>query len=688
MTAPIARVEPVVFNDHGVRRVDPYYWLRERENPEVLEYLTAENSHCEERLAGTLALQKELYREITGRIQETDQSVPYAYREYLYSSRLQSGLDYPIHVRQKPHGPEEVVLDVNELAEEYSYLEAILNPSGLTPGQQLLAIPVDTTGRRIYTILLRDLDSGTLLEERIHGASANLAWANDGKTLFYARRDPVTLREHQVYRHVLGTDPVADELVYEEQDEAYTCWVFKTRSHGYLMIGSHQTLATEYRFLAADNPHGEFQLFLGRQRNHEYHLDHAGDHFYVRTNLGAPDFRLVRTGLEPSDPTAWDEIVPARPGIVLEGVEMFQGFCALVERADAKSSIQLWNADGGSETTLTFDIPAYSLRIGDNFEFDTSVLRYELSSPVEPLSVFDFDIESGVSTLRKRDLVPGGFEPANYRCERLWATARDGARIPVSLAYRPNLEAEGPLPLQERPILVHGYGAYGISVEPVFDAARLSLLDRGFVHAIVHVRGGGELGRAWHEGAKLLTKKNTFNDFIDATDHLVAEGYAHPERLSAMGRSAGGLLMGAVINERPDLFKAVVAGVPFVDVVTTMLDDRIPLTTGEYDEWGDPADRAFFEYMLSYSPYDNVAPVAHPYLLVTTALHDSQVQYWEPAKWVARLRAVSNGGGEILLRTDMEAGHGGASGRYKRCRDTALEYAFLLAHVSAPNGVV
>ncbi len=674
-----------MFTDHGVRRIDPYYWLRERENPEVLEYLTAENAYCEERLAGTLPLQNELYEEITGRIPETDQSVPYSYLGYLYSTRLESGLDYPIHVRQTEGGPEEVVLDVNDLADEHSYVEAIFRPSGLSPGQQLLAVPVDTTGRRIYTILLKDLESGTLLEERIRGATSNLAWANDGKTLFYARRDPVTLREHQIYRHVLGSDPAADELVYEEQDEAYTCWVFKTRSQGYLMIGSHQTVATEYRFLAADDPQGEFQLFLERQRNHEYHLDHAGDHFYVRTNLDAPDFRMVRTRREPSEPTTWEEIVPARPGVILEDVQHFQTFCALLERTEARSSIRLRTHESGSETMLTFDMSAYCLRIGDNFEFDAGVLRYELSSPVEPLSVFDFDFGSGASTLRKRDPVPGGFESSNYRCERVWAHARDGTRIPVSLAYRPSLDAGGEFPLQERPMLVYGYGSYGISVEPVFDAARLSLLDRGFVHAIVHVRGGGELGRAWYEGAKLLTKKNTFNDFIDATDYLVAQGYAHPNRISAVGRSAGGLLMGAVMNERPELFKAVVAGVPFVDVVTTMLDHRIPLTTGEYDEWGDPADKTFFDYMLSYSPYDNVAPVAHPHLLVTTALHDSQVQYWEPAKWVARLRATSNGTGEILLRTDLEAGHGGASGRYKRYRDTAMEYAFLLAHVCPPG---
>ncbi|MEN8144736.1 MAG: S9 family peptidase [Gemmatimonadota bacterium] len=688
MTAPIARIEPVVFTDHGVLRVDPYYWLRERENPEVLEYLKAENAYCDERLAGTLSLQKTLYGEITGRIQETDQSAPYAYGEYLYSTRLESGLDYPIHVRQLADGPEEVILDVNKFAEEHSYVEAAFQPSGIAPGQRLLAVPVDTTGRRIYTILLRDLDSGNYLEERIRGATSNLAWANDGRTLFYARRDPVTLREHQIYRHVLGADPAADELVYEEHDEAYTCWVFKTRSQGFLMIGSHQTVATEYRFLPADTPQGEFQLFLERQRNHEYHLDHAGSHFYVRTNLDAPDFRLARTSCEPSEPAQWEEVIPARPGVVLEQVELFDSFCAVLERAEARSSIRLLNHTNGSETGVTFDWPTYCLRLGDNFEFEASSLRYELSSPVEPLCVFDVDLLSGSSELRKRDPVPGGFESSNYRCERVWAPARDGTRIPVSLAYRPDLAAGGELPLKERPILVYGYGSYGISVEPVFEAARLSLLDRGFVHAIVHVRGGGELGRAWYEGAKLMTKKNTFNDFIDATDYLVAQGYASPERTSAMGRSAGGLLMGAVMNERPELFKAVVAGVPFVDVVTTMLDDRIPLTTGEYDEWGDPADRELFEYMLSYSPYDNVDPVAHPHVLVTTALHDSQVQYWEPAKWVARLRATSNGSGEILLRTDMKAGHGGASGRYKRYLDIALEYAFLVAHVYPPGGVV
>ena len=675
--APRPERRPVELTTHGVTRVDEYYWLRDREDPAVLAHLEAENAWTEVRMAGTEELQARLYDEIVGRIPPEDDSAPVPFAGWWYQSRYEAGNEYPIHVRMhdSPDGAPQVLLDGNQRAEGHSYYAARVSPLGVSPDGRTLAVAEDTLGRRFYTIRFRDLQSGDWLSDEIHSVTPAMAWANDSRTLFYTKQDPETLRWYQVYRHRLGTDPSEDVLVFEEADETFTSWISRTKSGQFLLIGSSHTLATEYRYLDADTPDGEFLVILPRQRDHEYSVEHDGDNWLFKTNLDAKNFRLVRAPISDPRPELWEELVPARDDVLLEDFELFSDIIAVQERRDGLVHLRVLDLSGRPDHEIEFDESAYVAWLSTNLELDSPFVRFGYSSMTTPSSVYDYERDTRKRNLRKRDRVIGEFEPSDYVTERLYATARDGERVPISLVYRRDTGGD----LSTRPLLLYGYGSYGASMDPFFSTSRLSLLDRGFVYAIAHVRGGEELGRRWYEDGKLLHKKNTFNDFIDSAEYLVESGRADPDRLFAMGGSAGGLLMGAIVNDRPDLWRGVIAAVPFVDVVTTMLDPTIPLTTSEYDEWGDPNDRVYFDYMLSYSPYDNVLDADYPALLVTTGLHDSQVQYWEPAKWVARLRDRNTGSEQVLLHVNMDAGHGGQSGRFRRFKETAMEYAFLVA---------
>jgi oligopeptidase B len=532
---------------------------------------------------------------------------------------------------------------------------------------------VDTVGRRFYTIHFKDLATGQLRPDKIANVTGNLAWANDNRTLFYARQDPSTLRSYQIFRHVMGTDVANDELVYEEKDDTFTTHVFKTRSKKYIIIASDQTLSGECRYLDADDPSGEFTVFLPRQRKHEYRIDHWGEHFYIRTNRDAVNFRLMCTPVADTGAENWREVIPHRDNVLLEDFTLFQRYLVVKERRDGLSHLRVRPWDGDGEHYLRFDEPAYTISVDENPEPESELLRFSYSSLTTPNTVYDYHMTSRQKTRLKQQEVLGGFDSSNYLTERLHATARDGQRVFISLVYRKQLRQPG-----KNPLLLYGYGSYGFSTNPYFRSEQLSLLDRGFVYAIAHVRGGQEMGRQWYEDGKLLKKMNTFTDFIDVAQHLADNGYAAPGHVYAMGGSAGGLLMGAVVNMRPALFRGVIAHVPFVDVVTTMLDDSIPLTTNEYDEWGNPGEKQYYDYMLRYSPYDNVVAHDYPHMLVTTGLHDSQVQYWEPAKWVAKLREKKTDAHRLLLKVDMGAGHGGPTGRYRRYRETAIWWAFLL----------
>ncbi len=675
--APRPDRRPVELTNHEVTRIDEYYWLREREDPEVISHLEAENAWTKVRMAGTEELQSTLFDEIVGRIPPDDDSAPVPHAGWWYQSRYEAGDEYPVHVRLEgtPDGTPQVLLDGNQRAEGHSYYSARVSPLGVSPDGRTLAFAEDTLGRRFYTIRFRDLPSGEVLPDEIRSVTPAMAWANDSQTLFYTKQDPETLRWYQVYRHRLGTDPSEDVLVYEEADETFTSWVSRSKSGRFLLIGSRQTLATEYRYLDADTPDGEFVVILPRQRDHEYSVEHDGDSWLIRTNRDAKNFRLVRAPISDPRPDMWEELVPSRDDVLFEDFELFTDNIVVQERRDGLVHLRILDPSGRLDHEIAFDDPAYVAWLSTNLELDSPFVRFGYSSMTTPSSVYDYERDTKQRMLRKRDSVIGDFDPSDYVTERVFADARDGQRVPISLVYRRDTGGD----LATRPLLLYGYGSYGASMDPFFSSSRLSLLDRGFVYAIAHIRGGEELGRRWYEDGKLLNKKNTFNDFIDSAEYLVETGRADPDRLFAMGGSAGGLLMGAIVNDRPDLWRGVIAAVPFVDVVTTMLDPTIPLTTSEYDEWGDPNDRVYFDYMLSYSPYDNVQEADYPALLVTTGLHDSQVQYWEPAKWVARLRDRNTGSEQVLLHVNMDAGHGGQSGRFRRFKETAMEDAFLIA---------
>jgi oligopeptidase B len=658
---------------HGHKRIDEFYWLRERENPDVTSYLNQENEYTREKLADVAELQEKLFEETVARIKQDDQSVPYDWRGYRYYTRYGEGQQYPVYCRQKlgDDAPEEVMLDVNQLAEGQPFCSV----AGVTvsTNNRLLAYAVDFQGRRKYTACFKDLETGEILPDRIENITGSLQWADDNKTVFYLKKDPQTLRSYLVRRHKLGTPVDQDVDVYEETDEQFNCSLTRSRSRDYIMVVSRQTLSTEYRLLPADQPEGEFQVFYPRRPDHEYSLDHLDGRFYIRSNDEASNFRLFSCSEQKIQRDAWQEEIPHRDDVFLADVDLLRGYVVVTERKNALTHLRILARDGSRDDYLPFEEAAYVVRATPTPDPDTAWLRYSYTSLTTPNSVYEINLDSGERKLLKQEEVLGGFQPDDYRTERLWATARDGTKVPVTVVYHKDTPIDGTAPCLE-----YGYGSYGASSDPRFRSTALNLLDRGFVYAIAHIRGGQELGRKWYEDGKLYNKINTFTDFIDVGKFLIDEGYANPQHLYARGGSAGGLLMGAVINLAPDLYHGVVADVPFVDVVTTMLDDSIPLTTFEYDEWGNPNEKGYYDYMLSYSPYDNLLPVEYPNLLVTTGLHDSQVQYWEPAKWVARLRKTRKGDNLLLLKTNMDAGHGGASGRFDQYKDVALRHAFLL----------
>ncbi len=670
---PVAKKIPTRLEKHGHVRTDDYFWLKDCHNPGVIKYLEAENAYADAVMGPTRALQAKLAQEFKNRIKQTDLSVPYKKDGYYYYTRTEEGKEYPIHCRKKDAltTPEQIMLDVNKMAEGHAFFSCRLGE--VSSNHDILAYAVDTVGRRFYTIRFKNLSTGESLPDEIRDVTGNAAWANDNRTVFYTKQDPVTLRSHRVYRHTLGADPSKDDLVFEETNETFNCYVFKTKSKSYLMIASWHISSTEFRYLDANDPNAEWRIFLPRRRNHEYAVDHYQDRFYIRTNDGAKNFKLVTTPVGQTGQEHWKELIPHRDDVLFEGMEIFKDYLVVVERRNGLLQIRVRPWSGVQEHYLDFGEPAYFARPWTNFDFDTGLLRYYYSSLTTPDSVYDYDMAARTKRLLKREEVLGGFDPNRYTSERLFVPAPDGAKIPLSMVYGKGLDRDS-----THPLLLEGYGAYGASLDPTFSPFLVSLLDRGFIYARAHIRGGEEMGRWWYEDGKLLKKKNTFTDFIACAEHLVAAKYTSKDRLFITGASAGGLLIGATINMRPDLFRGAIAGVPFVDAVTTMLDDSIPLTTSEYDEWGNPNEKEYYDYILSYSPYDNVQARAYPNLLVLTSLQDSQVQYWEPAKWVAKLRAMKTDRNLLLLRTKMEAGHGGVSGRYKQYDETAFQYAFLL----------
>lgn len=676
VAAPKAAIKPKELITNGHKRIDNYYYLNERENPEVIKYLNAENAYLDQELAPVKGLQDKLFEEMKGRIKQQDESVPYKEGHYYYYTRFITGGEYPIYCRKKESldGPEEIMFDGNAMAKGHNYYQ--LGGYEISDNDELAIFAEDTVSRRLYTLRIKNLKTGTVYPESIPDTEAgSFAWATDNKTLFYIKKDSQTLLGYQVYRHVLGTDPKNDVLVYEEPDNQFYMGLGRSKSKKYITIGcDHNGVSTEYRLLEANNPTGEFKVFLPREKGHEYDIVHYKDKFYIRTNWKAENFRLMEVAEgKNADRTAWKEVIAHRPDVYLANMDVFVNHLVLGERKAGLTNIRVINQKTKTDEYLDFGEPAYVAGIGYNPDFNTNVLRYGYSSLTTPNSTFDYDMDTRQKKLMKQQEVLGGFDKNKYVSERFYVPSRDGVQVPVSLVYRKGTQKDGTAPL-----LQYSYGSYGYSTDPGFSSTRLSLLDRGFIYAIAHIRGGQEMGRRWYEDGKMLKKKNTFNDFVDVSEYLIKNKYTSSDKLFAMGGSAGGLLMGAIINQAPQLYKGVVAAVPFVDVVTTMLDESIPLTTGEFEEWGNPKQKQYYDYMLSYSPYDNVAKKAYPNLLVTTGLHDSQVQYWEPAKWVAKLRALKTDKNQLLLHTNMDAGHGGASGRFQALKEIALEYAFLL----------
>ena len=672
---PVAKVIPTVLEKHGHERIDNYFWLNDRENAEVIDYLNAENEYYQKMTAHTKEFQSKLFDEMKGRIKEDDSSVPYFYNDYWYIVRFETGKDYPIYTRKKDSldAAEEIIFDCNEMAEGESYFH--LAGINVSPDNKLVAFGVDNVSRRIYTIRIKNLETGEILADKIEGVTGSSAWANDNKTLFYTGKDAQTLRSDKIFKHQLGQSQSENELVYHEKDDTFSTYVYKEKSHKYLMIGSGSTLTTEFQILEADRPEGKFKVFQPRVRGLEYDVDYYNGQFYVVTNKDqATNFKLMVTPENATSMENWKDLIPHRNDVLLEGIDIFKDFLVIRERDNTKAinniRIKPWN---GEEYYLPFESETYTAYTTSNIDFDTDKLRYGYQSMKTPASTVEFDMRTkDKKVLKEQEVLGGKFDKDNYVEERIWATATDGTKIPISLVYKKGMKKDGGYPF-----LLCSYGSYGYSLDPYFSTSRLSLLDRGFIYAIAHIRGGEELGRPWYEDGKLLKKMNTFTDFIDCSKFVIQEKYTSNKHLYASGGSAGGLLMGVVINQNPELYNGVIASVPFVDVVTTMLDDSIPLTTGEYDEWGNPNDKEYYEYMLSYSPYDNVKAQSYPNMYVSTGLHDSQVQYWEPAKWVAKLRATKTDNNLLFLDTNMDTGHGGASGRFEALKEVAKEYAFL-----------
>ncbi|TRX22204.1 S9 family peptidase [Flavobacterium franklandianum] len=672
---PLAKIIPKTLDKFGDVRIDNYFWLNNRENPEVIDYLNKENAYYKKMTAHTKAFQKELFEEMKSRIKEDDESVPYLYNGYYYITRFETGKNYPIYSRKKESlsAKEEILFDCNTLARGKSYFQ--LGGLSISPDNKLAVFSFDIVGRRIYDIQVKDLQTGKILSDRIEKVSGNAVWANDNKTIFYSSQDEVTLRSDKIFKHKLGTNQADDVLVYFEKDETYNVEVAKSKSRKYLAIESGSTLTTEYQILEADNPDGKFRVFQKRIRGLEYSINHYGDSFYIMTNADeATNFKLMKTLETATSKENWTEVVPHREDVLLEDIEIFKDFLVVEERTNGLNKIRIMPWSGEGEYYLPFESETYTAYTGTNVDFDTDILRYSYQSMTTPSSVIDFNVKTKTKEIKKEQQVLGGkFDKNNYTEERIWATAKDGIKIPISMVYRKGLNKDG-----KNPLLLYAYGSYGHSMDATFSSTRLTLLDRGFIFAIAHIRGGEDLGRQWYEDGKLLKKKNTFTDFIDCSKFVIEQKYTSPEHLYAEGGSAGGLLMGAIVNLAPELYHGIIAQVPFVDVITTMLDESIPLTTGEYDEWGNPNVKKYYNYMASYSPYDNVKEQKHPNMYVSTGLHDSQVQYWEPAKWVAKLRSIKTDDSLLFLDTNMKAGHGGASGRFEAIKELAKEYSFLL----------
>ncbi|WP_414655407.1 S9 family peptidase [Flavobacterium sp.] len=671
---PVAKKKPHTIEKHGNIRTDNYYWLNERENPEVIDYLNQENEYYQKATAHTKEFQDQLFEEMKSRIKEDDESVPYLYNGYYYITRYETGKDYPIYSRKKGslEAKEEIMFDCNEMAKGHSYFQ--LAGLSVSEDNKWVAFGVDLVSRRQYTLQFKNLETGEILSTKIENTTGGATWANDNRTVFYTRKDSVTLRSDKIYKHKLGSDISNDELVYHEKDETFNTYIYKSKSKKYLVIGSSSTLTSEYQLLLASTPDEKFTVFQKRTRGLEYSISHYEDNFYIVTNKDkATNFKLMKTPENKTSKENWVDLIPHRDDVLLEDIDVFKDYLVVSERSNGLNKIRImpWK---GEEYYLPFEIETYTCYTTTNIDFDTEILRYGYQSMATPASVIDFNMRTKTKTVLKEQAVLGGkFDKNNYEEKRIWATAKDGTKVPISIVYRKGIKKDG-----KNPFLLNSYGSYGYSMDPGFSSTRLSLLDRGFIFGIAHIRGGEDLGRQWYEDGKLLKKKNTFTDFIDCSEFLIAEKYTSNDYLFAEGGSAGGLLMGAVINMAPQLYKGVIAQVPFVDVVTTMLDDTIPLTTGEYDEWGNPNDKKYYDYMLSYSPYDNVKAQEYPNLYVSTGLHDSQVQYWEPAKWVAKLREMKTNNNQLFLDTNMDTGHGGASGRFEALKELAKEFTFLL----------
>ncbi len=675
LVPPMAAKKDTVLEKHGDKRIDSYYWLNDPENPEVIQYLKDENTYYEKMTAHTKDFQQQLFDEMKARIKEDDESVPYLYNGYYYITRFEKGKEYPIFSRKKGSltANEEIMFDCNEMAKGKAYFK--LSGLNVSEDNKLVSFATDETGRRIYTLQVKNLETGEILADKIPNVNGESVWANDNKTLFYSTKDKKTLRSDKIHKHVLGTDAKKDELVYFEKDETFTVYVAKTKSKKFIVIGSTSTLTSEFQTLNANEPNGKFKVFQPRVRGLEYNISHYNDHFYIVTNKDkATNFKVMKTPDNATASSNWVDVIPHDEKVLIEGIEIFKNYLVVEERSNGLNKIRIMPWDKSGDYYLPFDIETYSAETNTNIDFDTDILRYGYQSLATPYSVIDFNMKTKTKEIKKEYEVLGGkFDKNNYKEERVWATATDGTKIPISVVYRKEMKKDG-----NNPLLLYAYGSYGYSMEPNFDSTILSLLDRGFIYAIAHIRGGEDMGRQWYEDGKLLKKKNTFTDFIDCSKFMIEQKFTSSKHLYAQGGSAGGLLMGTIVNMAPELYNGVIAAVPFVDVITTMLDDSIPLTTGEYDEWGNPNDKVYYDYMKSYSPYDNVKAQDYPNMLVTTGLHDSQVQYWEPAKWVAKLRTLKTDKKVLYLDTNMDAGHGGASGRFEALKELAKEFSFLL----------
>ncbi len=672
---PIAKIIPHELEKHGHIRVDNYYWLNERENPEVIDYLNKENDFYQKMTEHTKVFQKELFDEMKARIKEDDESVPYLYNGYYYITRFEKGKDYPIHSRKKGSldAKEEILFDCNEMAKDFTYFN--LNGISVSEDNKWVSYGVDTVSRRQYTIHIKNLETNEILPIKIENTTGGATWASDNKTVFYSRKDEVTLRPDRIFKHKLGSNPTEDIVVYFEKDDTFNVSIYKSKSKKYLILTSESTLTSEYQILLAETPDEKFKVFQKRTRELEYSISHYEDSFYIVTNKDdATNFKLMKTPEDKTSKENWVDLIGHRDDVLFEGIDIFKDYLVVSERSNGLSKIKIIPWNGSEAYYLPFEIETYTAETTTNIDFDTEILRFVYQSMATPSSLIDFNMRTKEKLVLKEQQVLGGaFDKNNYAEERIWATATDGTKVPISMVYRKGIELNS-----NNPFLLYAYGSYGMNIDPYFSTTRLSLLDRGFIYAIAHIRGGEDLGRNWYEDGKLLKKKNTFTDFIDCSKYVIEQKYTSSQHLYAEGGSAGGLLMGAIVNMAPEIYNGIIAQVPFVDVVTTMLDETIPLTTGEYDEWGNPNVKKYYNYMLSYSPYDNVETKDYPNMYISTGLHDSQVQYWEPAKWIAKLRVLKTNSKQLFLDTNMEAGHGGASGRFEALKEVAKEFSFLL----------